>query len=319
MVTQGPSVFLFIGSERYLKQSALDKLKASIRSNPQEDIDHKVFYGTDSTASQILDHAQAFPLFSSKKLIVLKEFNKFPKDDRSRLAEYLKNPAKSTYIVIDVDADEPPKDLVPLSKFVRTTAFSSPTSGELSSWITRYLASKGKNIELGALDVLKELQSSNLEALSRELDKLASFVGERDTVTAEDVEKLVGKSSVESAFELGWSIGDKDLERAMKLVLQLMLEGKRPHETIGLITWHLNRIMKAKALAAGGESAYSIASTLRIARRYQDAFFKQVKAYSFAQIRNKMDILLEADLDIKRTRFDPLLVLELAIIRLCLG
>jgi DNA polymerase III subunit delta len=319
MVTSGTSVFLFIGSERYLKESALEKLKASLRSAPSEEIDHKVFYGSDSTASQIFGHAQAFPLFSSKKLIVIKDFNKLPKDDRSRLAEYIRNPAKSTYLVIDIDGDTAPKELSGESKHFKTVVFNSPPSGELSSWITKYLASRGKKIEVGAIDMLKELQGSSLEALSRELDKLVSFVGERGSVTGEDVEKLVGKSAVESAFELGWAIGDRDLEKAMKVVLQLMLEGKRPHETIGLITWHLNRMLKAKALSAKGESAYSVSSILRIARRHQDAFFRQARSFTFDEIKKKMDILLEADLDIKRTRFDPLLVLELAIVKLCLG
>jgi DNA polymerase III subunit delta len=167
--------------------------------------------------------------------------------------------------------------------------------------------------------MLKELQGSNLEALSQELEKVASFVGKRDTVTSADIEKLVGKSAVESAFELGWAIGDRDLEKAIRLVSQLMLEGKRPHETIGLISWHLNRMLKAKALAAKGETAYSVSSILRIARRHQDAFFRQVKSFTLNEIKKKLDILLEADLDIKRTRFEPILVLELAIVKLCLG
>ena len=319
MVASENPVFLFIGSERYLKQSALDKLKASLAAFPKEEIDLKVFYGSETAASQIIDHARGPGLFSSKKLIVIKEFNKLQKEGRSRLAEYVKNPAKSAYLVIDIDDDEIPKELAPLAKHFKAMAFKSPASGELSSWITRYLASRGKKIELGAVELLKEYQGSDLEALSRELDKLVSFVGERGEVRAADVEKLVGKSAIESAFELGWAIGNKDLEKAMKLVSQLMLEGKRPHETIGLISWHLNRLLKAKALAARGETAYAVTSILRITRRHQDAFFRQVRSFSLGEIKRKMDVLLEADLDIKRTRFDPVLVLELAIVKLCLG
>ena len=38
-----------------------------------------------------------------------------------------------------------------------------------------------------------------------------------------------------------------------------------------------------------------------------------------AKIKESLDILLEADLDIKRSRLNPVLVLEVAIIRLCLA
>lgn len=320
MVNPGTSIFLFIGSERYLKENALNNLKASLKEqSPAEEIDCKVFYGDQSSAREIIDHAASFPLFSSKKLITIKDFDGLPKEDRSRLAEYLKRPAKSTYVIIDAEDEDDVKEISMAVRDARTMRFSPPADGELSSWITKYLGSRGKSIETGAVEMLKELQGPNLTALIQELEKLASFVGDRNCVTAADVEALVGKSAVESAFELGWAIGDKDVARAMKVVSRLMTEGKRPHETIGLISWHLSRILKAKILQAGGEGPSAIAGMLRIARKYQDHFFRQMRSFGLGQIKKKMDVLLEADLDIKRTRLDPVLVLELVILKLCLG
>jgi DNA polymerase-3 subunit delta len=319
MVNPDASVFLFIGSEAYLKENALNKLRASLSAAPSLDLDYKIFHGSQSTAREILDHAATFPLFSSKKLIVIKEFDSLPKEDRSRIAEYLKAPARSTYVVIDAEEDDDVKEVSASVRNSKIMRFSSPGEGELSNWITKYLAAKGKSVETGAVDMLKDLKGPDLTALTQELEKLISFVGQRTSVNASDVETLVGKSAVESAFELGWAIGDKDVAKAMKVVSGLMLEGNRPHETIGLISWHLNRILKAKLLQKRGESASSISGILKIARRHQDHFFRQAGSFSLERIQKKMDVLLEADLDIKRTRFDPVLVLELAIVRLCLG
>ena len=227
MVNPDTAVFLFIGSERYLKENALNKLKASLRASPSEELDYKVFYGSDATAREILEHATAFPLFSSKKLIAVKEFDNLPKEDRARLAEYLKNPAKSTYLVIDAEKDDDVKEIAAAVRDARVMRFSTLADGELSSWITKYLAERGKSVETGAVEMLKELQGSNLVALTQELEKLASFIGASGCVTASDVETLVGKSAVESAFELGWAIGDKDVARAMKVVSRLMLFASR--------------------------------------------------------------------------------------------
>jgi len=58
---------------------------------------------------------------------------------------------------------------------------------------------------------------------------------------------------------------------------------------------------------------------LKIGRRYADEFFKQANSMTLPQAMSRLAILLEADLDIKRTKFDPNLVLEFAIIRLCLS
>jgi hypothetical protein len=82
MVTPGPSVFLFAGSERYLKESALDKFKASLAS-PGEEIDLKIFYGEEATASQIIDHAQGFPLFLKTTGPALQSISRTPQDPHS--------------------------------------------------------------------------------------------------------------------------------------------------------------------------------------------------------------------------------------------
>lgn len=319
MVNTGPSVFLFIGSERYLKENALAKLKTSLKTSPSEEIESSTFYGTHSSAREILEHAASFPLFASKKLITIKEFDSLPKEDRSRLAEYLKAPARSTYVVIDAEKADDVEEISAAVPGARMTKFYPPRDGELSSWITKYLGARGKSIDTGAVEMLKELQGPNLVALMQELDKLASFTGEKGRVTVSDVEALVGKSSVESAFELGWAIGDKNVAKAMNVISRLMLEGKRPHETIGLISWHLNRILKIKVLQERGETMPSIAGILNIKGRYEDHFFRQARSFTLSQIKKKLETLLEADLDIKRTRFDPILVLELAIVKLCLG
>jgi DNA polymerase III delta subunit len=58
---------------------------------------------------------------------------------------------------------------------------------------------------------------------------------------------------------------------------------------------------------------------LGINRRYAPEFFREAKRTDMGRIRSSLKALLEADLDIKRTRFDPETVLEFAVMRLCLG
>ena len=83
--------------------------------------------------------------------------------------------------------------------------------------------------------------------------------------------------------------------------------------------WHVKRLLRAKTLQEkGGTQAY-IANSLRINGKYFGRFFAQVKALKMDAIRAKMRVLLEADLDIKRSRLNPRLALECAVIRLCLG
>jgi DNA polymerase III subunit delta len=319
MVKSEPSVFLFVGEERYLKENALMRLKASLLEGGSKDLDQKVFYGGESNAAEILEYAAAPSFFAPKNLVILRDFEKFAREDRSRIAEYVKNPNKSSCLVIDIKESHTAAQINPGAGHVKVMHFNEIDESEAPSWIKRFLALKGKTIDDDAIDILKDMRGGGLLFLTNELEKLAVFVGDRPEIKAGDVEMVAGKSADISAFDLGWAIGEGDIDRAMNIVSELALSGKRSYEIIGLLSWHMTRILKGRMLLDKGESEYSIASMLKIARRYQAQFFKQVRMFDLVRIKSKMDILMESDLDIKRTKFDPGLVIEFAVIRLCLG
>jgi len=77
-------------------------------------------------------------------------------------------------------------------------------------------------------------------------------------------------------------------------------------------------VLRALVLKREGRSDHDIAREIKMRRDEVDIFFKQLGAFSIDGVKSKMEALLAADLDIKRTRYDPGLVLEFAIIRLCL-
>ncbi|MFA6078935.1 MAG: DNA polymerase III subunit delta [Candidatus Omnitrophota bacterium] len=319
MVNLSTSVFLFVGGERYLKENALHELKTSLAGDSPAELDYKVFYGDESSARDILDHLSTLPLFSTKRLVVVRDPERLPREDRSRIAEYIKKPSRSDYIVLDSDSDSAINEFNVRSQHVKVMRFESLPDRDMSLWIKKFVASKGKKMDEDAMLLLKEIQGPSLLSISGELEKLITFTGKRKDITIRDVEGLVGKSVMASAFDLGWMIGEKDVAGAIKLVSDLMLFGKRPYEVIGLLSWHLNRMLKAKALIVKGESPGSVIGALRIHSKDRDRFLKQIKAFSYSQLKAKLGTLLEADLDIKRSRLNPVLVLEVAIIRLCLA
>jgi len=146
-----------------------------------------------------------------------------------------------------------------------------------------------------------------------------AYTGTRKKITASDVEGLVGKSVISSAFEIAHAAAEMNTSKAISIVHELVSLGKKPHEIIGLLAWHFKALLKIKALLAAGQTEYSITQGLRLPRKRAGAFFIQSASYSYPDIGSKLEILLEADLNIKRARFSPSLVLEFAVIRLCLG
>lgn len=313
-----PPIFLFLGNDAYSKEKAIKDICSSLDRSSRQ-LDYKVFYGQDAEADDILSHLTTVPFLASKRFVVIKDSEKLTKESKARLAAYIKKPSGSSYLILESNVPFVPEEYAKISGYINIRMFRDPTGQDFDSRIKNFMASRGKDIDPDAVRELKELNGNDPLALSQELEKLAVFVGDKKKVGPGDVEAVVGKNITVSAFELNRTIDGENVDGAVKIVSDLLMSGKKHYEIVGLICWHLRRMLRAKSLQAGGGSDAAIANILKIGRRHYDEFFGQVRSTKLSVIRSRIKILLEADLDIKRARFDPALALEFAIIRLCLS
>lgn len=319
MVTTSPSVFLFLGKEKYLKERAISDLRSRSLDSSSGELDYKVLHGSDTSADEIINSAGTIPFFSSKRLIVVKDFDKLSKEDALKVVAYIKNPNRHTCLIIDSDDASILEDSPLIAKHAKVLRFSPLSDNELSSWIKKYLSMQDKTIEDDALDMLKESKNTDLLNLSHELDKLIAFIGKRKNITNDDVENLVGKGVVASAFDIASAIGDRNASKAISIVHELTSSGKKPYEITGILSWFFKRVLKAKLLLDAGDTESSVGQKLRINRKNAEEFFTHVHSFSALDLESKMKVLLDADLSIKRPRYNPSFIMEFAIIRLCLG
>ena len=318
MVTQKQSVFFFIGDDKYLKEEALKGLVSTLPGKSPHPSDQTIFYGGELDTEEVLSQLNTIPLLSDRRLVVIKDMEKASDEFRASLINYIKKPSKSAYLVLDAKDDSILKEYDETIGQISIRRFS-PLSGEpLTSWIMSYVERSGKTMDRDAIAIFKELEGNDLSYLSRELDKLITFAGDAPEISPDDVEGLIGKSLIKSAFDITDAIGRKNVDGAIKISSGLMAGGRKEYEIIGILSWYLKRMLKAAILRQEGQNDYAIASILKISRKFQDEFFRQLAGFGPEKIRSNIELLLKADLDIKRSKFDPGTVLELAIVRLCL-
>jgi DNA polymerase-3 subunit delta len=319
MVRSNPAVFLFTGTDAYSKEKAVEKLKTDMARGVSDDIDYRVFRGGESDPNEIISHIRTSPLFSKNRIIRIREFDQMESGDIKLLSEAIKNLSGATYLVLEAEDDSALRPYPDVLHSVSVRMFGEVKGAGLLSWALDFVYStSGKTIDKDAVVLLAELKGHLPTDLSGELEKLITFTGDRKSITVFDVEDLVGRSVMASAFDLSWKIGRKDASAALRLATDLTRSGTRPYEIIGILSWHLKRVLRALGLREKGRSDNEIAIELGINRRDADTFFRQLKTFDVKGVRSKIKALLSADLDIKRTRYDQGIVLELAIIRLCL-
>ena len=318
MVTSRPPVFAFVGDDSYRKESALKELSSSILDDASRELNYRVFYGDELDTSGMMDFASTVPFLSPSRLVIIKGFERIPKKEKARIVEYLKNPSKHTCVVIEAETEEALAGY-DIEGHISIRRFFTPRDDEMVPWIMRFVAEKGKRIMDEAASMVKELAGCDSMTVARELEKLIAYTGDRMEITGSDVEETVGRTLAVSAFDITDAVGQKRPDRALGIASDLAMGGTKQYEIIGILCWHIKRMLKARVLLNKGLSQSHVAASLRIARRHSASFFRQVNGFKENELKRKMEILLEADLNIKRTRYDPALVLEFAIIRLCLG
>lgn len=319
MVEEEGEVYLFCGENLFLKEEAKKKLILDLVPSGFGGFNYETYDAGDDY-HKISNAVNTLPFLTAKKVVVIKNIENLPDAKRTSFLECLKNPNKFTYLILDTEKNETSdKFLKTITKHARTSVFKKATYRQAKDWIQRRLRRDNKNIEKEALELFLELVGyEDLCSLSNESEKLVLYKSGGRTITYEDVESIIGKTSVKTVFDLVDAVGFKNKDLALKLAREFSATSKRRiPEMTGLISWQLRRIWKAKALLARGISIKQVCAELRIASFSIEKFSSQIERFSIDELKGAFKLLISADRDIKTGRDRPEFILERLIVQLC--
>ena len=190
---------------------------------------------------------------------------------------------------------------------------AAPSGQGLSQWVKQTAEAKGASITPPAIQAIAEMVGNDLWTLDRELEKLSLYAAGRE-ITESDVRALVPYAQEANIFAAVDSIMDGRPGNALRLLTQLMQEGREPLYIIAMIERQLRLIALARDLTErgvvqpelgrrmGANSDFVVRKTLGQARRM-----------SMPEISRKYQRVLESDLAIKQGRLEPAVSLELLV------
>ncbi len=121
--------------------------------------------------------------------------------------------------------------------------------------LAEVLAGTGKTVDRGAEDRLAALVGADARALAGEVAKLATFVGDRKVIRADDVDALVVRTASDPFFALGNAVEARDLPGALGVLRRSLADGASPHMLVGSLAGTVRRMLveRERARAAAGE------------------------------------------------------------------
>lgn len=191
---------------------------------------------------------------------------------------------------------------------------SLPRGAALESWISKRAKSLGVTIEGDAATLLANFIGNQLRLLANELDKLATYVGDRGIITVDDVRKLSAQVQEARIFDLTDALAQRNQKQALTILHDLLADGEPPIKLISTITSQVRSLLLVKELSQKGLRSAQIASTLGMAPFLADKAARQVSKFTSAQLEVAYRQLLATDASLKRSRMTPEMALDLLVV-----
>lgn len=322
---------LLYGEETYLLETKLKKIKKEFG----ELIQGINFIQIDASNVQELIADIETPAFGyEKKLILARNTNLFIKEKKN--AKGLEQATNklinkiSEYISENITMINEAAELIFIEEVVeKNTLYKAiEKNGEIIEFALLKLPELIQNIQKICMAYKVKMDNTvakyfveccgtSMQDLINEVRKLIEFVGTNGIITNKEIDLLCNKQINSIIFDLTDNLGKKDIERAMKVLKELIYE-KEPIQKI-LITLY-NHFKKLYIVKISEEYKKDLATSMKLKpnQMFLIAKYKaQAKYFSKEEIRKIMKELIDLDANYKQGLIDINVGLEAILCRYC--
>lgn len=213
-------IYILMGEEPFFMDRITDLLLENVLAESERDFNQMIMYGSDTDAATIINAARRFPMMSEHQLVVVREAQMVR--DIELLANYAKNPLKSTVLVINYKYKTlDGRKALSVATEKTGVLFESKKIPDykMPGFIVSFMQQRSIGIDQKASQMLSDFLGNDLSRLSKELDKLALILPENGPkrITPELIEQNIGISKEYNNFELIKAIAVKDILKANRI------------------------------------------------------------------------------------------------------
>lgn len=313
----GP-LYYFYGDEPYLMEKMQKSLLERVVSPDFRDFNLDVFHGNECRGDEIASVAQTLPMFTDRRLVLVKRAADLTAAALEILVSYVSNPSPATCLVfLGEKIDQRKKFFQEIKKKGELVEFKKPYENQLGTFIRDEARILGKKIDAAAVEMLVYLVGANLHELASQLEKVASYVGGRELITLEDVKGIVSDTKVESVFEFANALGLKELGKALRSMHTILRDGEAPLYILAMVARHFRQLWKVREQMAKKVPQQEIARATGINPYFLNGIMGQARNFEISDLKGIFEALFAADLALKSGGRRPVLVLERLVMDIC--
>lgn len=304
------NVFLFYGNEELMIKNKIDKLVNSITDN-QYNIN--VYDMQINNVSMAVQDLLTPPFLSDNKVVIIKNpifLTKLKSEIEHKtemLLNYLDNTEETSYLIIDASGlkiEENNSLYKKLKQKGEVSETKELSQVEMKGWLKRKFAIIGKEITDEAVLLFFERIGWNLLTANNEFDKVANYVGSKETITLSDIEKVVVKELETDVFKLTNALQEGDRKQVILLYQDLVKTGNDPVKLLGLVSKTVKDTYNVCLMLEKGYKQIDIANTLGVSTGRAYYIIKSARSFKIDKLENLLLQLHDLDYRIKIGRID---------------
>lgn len=288
-------MYLLSGSDRPKIARALRRLRDRVGDDATEQLDARDASGADAVAA-----CNAMGLFvGNGRLVIVDGAERWKAEDVKAVADYLAAPAPAT--VLALVAAEMKVD-APVAKAVKKAGellTYDVQKRRVPDWVGEQFARLGAKADRDACRALVDVVGDDLDELSSEVDKLATWAN-GETITVADVEMLAVGRAETPIFSLTDAWGRRDVGAVLAHTEALLERTHRPRSgellrIVASLVGHVGRVRRIQRLAEAGVPARDAAGKLKMHPFATEKAYSQASNFSADELSLAIVRLAELD------------------------
>lgn len=322
-LNQVHKIYYINGSNEWLKQECLNQIIKTIEKI-KPNVDYYKFNGKDADIGDIIDICESIPLGCDFKCIIIKdwELDKLDKKTIKHLSEiFLELSDFCSVIIANINisiAKTKIKNFLDVVKKIgEIIEIPAQNQVDINNFIISNVRANNCNILNKNARLLSQYCNNDLGKISQEIEKLVAFCQFRE-ITEDDIKLLVVPTLEVKVFDLIKLINYRDKKKAYKLLLDLINNKEDPILILSVLSMHFLDLYRAKVAKLEKKSIEDVLSIFDYKGkefRINKAFVESDK-YTMNQIKNIINLLVDADYKLKSSGLQNMLILEELLIKI---
>lgn len=310
--------FLLLGTDAYLVDQVGDEIRKILKERFGADI--IILYGDEIKLAELNDYLDGFSIFSSAKLLMIKNAEALKKKELQVVAEYFSDPAENQSLLIiaeKVDLRTSGWKKIKDS-CVLVTCDPPKYSGLLRPWVEKKLRTYGMSMDSKAIETFCSRIELDYANANNELVKLVILNPNTKQIKEADVMRSIGSSRVGTQIDFYRAMGTRNAKNCIELLERMLISEWEPLQVFFQINKFFGVIWRILLLKKNHITPDEIIKThlAEIFQSQRQEYVNFSNNYSLQSLESIFSILLETDARIKLSAAQPEVLLEMCLLEI---